>query len=81
MKNILKKGLFLCLLLPQLLLTQAIWADSLAKFESELIRQYVQNTCSDRFECDQYNQQIAEAIEKLLQQSSQHFDYPFTQLQ
>ena len=81
MKNILKKVLFMGLLLSQCMLTQVVWAESLAKFESELIRQYVQNTCSDRFECDQYNQQIAEAIEKLLQQSSQHFDYPFTQLQ
>ena len=81
MKNILKKGLFIGLLLPQLLFTQAIWADSLAKFESELIRQYAQSTCRDRFECDQYNQQIAEAIEKMLQQSPQRFDYSFPQLQ
>ena len=56
------------------------YAQTLSQFESGLLKQYQQTEINSRIDADQYNQQIAEAIQKQLLSNPASFNYSFKQL-
>lgn len=59
----------------------AVSAQTLDQFEHQLIQQYVATKPGSRIEADQYNQQIAAAVQRELAGHPESFNYPFKQLQ
>ncbi len=68
------------LLASLLSLSFSSYAQTLSQFESGLLKQYQQTEINSRIDADQYNQQIAEAIQKQLLSNPASFNYSFKQL-
>lgn len=80
MKKILKINsisMFFCL--SGMMITQ-LHAESLKDFETTLIQKYYQAGCSSRNECDQYNENISNAIKTKIRKDPASFAYSFPKL-
>lgn len=56
------------------------YAEEFSRFEQKIIQNYYQAACTDRQQCDQYNENISNAIIEQLKQDPQSYHYPFKAL-
>lgn len=80
MKKILKISSFSMFFCAQGMILTQLHAESLKDFETTLIQKYYQNSCSSRNECDQYNENISNAIETKIKKDPASFTYSFPKL-
>ncbi|ELW88705.1 hypothetical protein ACINWC743_2568 [Acinetobacter sp. WC-743] len=80
MKKILKISSFAMFFCAQGMILTQLHAESLKDFETTLIQKYYQNSCTSRNECDQYNENISNAIETKIKKDPASFTYSFPKL-
>lgn len=56
------------------------YAEEFSRFEQKIIQNYYQAACTDRQQCDQYNENISNAIIEQLRKDPQSYNYPFKAL-
>jgi hypothetical protein len=80
MNKILKLSSFFMIIGVQGITVSQGHAESLKDFEATLIQKYSQTNCSSRPECDQYNENISNAIVTKIKKDPASFDYAFPKL-